>query len=140
MVVRLALRFGQRLQPVEVPAVRLDSVEIAHRRKTGLIRPRIGPGQDTSCQIVKGSHGCVGHPYLGVVIYRPRVEVHQSRNDASLCDFVKEKERECIMNAATGAQPTSPPRQASADPQWVQLQVAPRYHRRPEYVPAHGAP
>ena len=71
MVVRLGLRFGQRLQPVEVPAVRVDRVEIAHRHQTGLVRPRIGPGQDTSCQIVNGGYECVGRPYLGVMIYRP---------------------------------------------------------------------
>ena len=49
VVVRVALQFGPRLQPVEVPAVRLDSVEIAHRRQTGLIRR---------------GHGRVRHPPL----------------------------------------------------------------------------
>ena len=42
VVVRVAIQFRRRLPPVEVPAVRLDSVKIAHRRQTGLICPRIG--------------------------------------------------------------------------------------------------
>ena len=68
MVVRVTLQFRRRLQPVEVPAVRLDSVEIAHRRQTGLVRPRVGRSR---IRAVSGGHRRVGHPCLCIVIYRP---------------------------------------------------------------------
>ena len=65
VVVRVAIQFGRQLRPVEVPAVRLDSVEIAHRHQTRLVRPRIGRSR---IRDIGGSHGRVGHPCLGVVI------------------------------------------------------------------------
>ena len=68
VVFRVALQFRRRLQPVEVPTVRLDSVGIAHRHQTGLVRPRIDRSQTRA---VRGGHGRVGHRCLGVVIYRP---------------------------------------------------------------------
>ena len=68
VVVRVPLQFGRRLQPVEVPAVRLDSVEIAHSRQTGLICARISRSR---IRTVRGGHGRVGHPCFSVVIYRP---------------------------------------------------------------------
>ena len=49
-------------------AVRLDGVEIAHRRQNGLVRPRIGQSR---IRAVRGGHGRVGHLCLSVVIYRP---------------------------------------------------------------------
>ena len=49
VVVRVALKFGWRLQLVGVIAVRLDSIEIAHCRQTSLVRPN-RPEPDTSCQ------------------------------------------------------------------------------------------
>ena len=42
------------------------------------------------------------------------------------------------MNAATGAQLILLSHQVSADPQWVQLQVALLYHQRSECAPAHS--
>ena len=68
VVVRVALQFRRRLQPVEIPAVRLHSIEIAHSRQTGLVRPRIGRSR---IRAVRGSHGRVGHPCFCIVIYRP---------------------------------------------------------------------
>ena len=68
VVVRAALQFKRRLQPVEVPAIRLDSVEIAHGHQTGLVRSRI---DWSHVRAVRGGHGRVGYPCLGVVIYRP---------------------------------------------------------------------
>jgi hypothetical protein len=68
VVVRVTLQLGRRLQPVEVPAVRLNSFEIAHSRQTGLVRSRIGRSR---VRAVRGGHGRIGHSRLGVVIYRP---------------------------------------------------------------------
>ena len=80
-----------------LPAVRLDSVEIAHRRQTGLVRPRIGRSQ---IRDIGGSHGRVGHPCLGDVIR----DISPCR-DTLVEKHCKDRKKERTINAATGAQP-----------------------------------
>jgi hypothetical protein len=42
MVIRVALQLGRRLEPVEIPTIRLDGIKFTNGREARLVSPRVG--------------------------------------------------------------------------------------------------
>ena len=70
MVIRVALQLGRGLEPVEVPAIRFDRIELAYGRQACFVGTGVGRRR---VRTIRGSLWRERYLGLRVVVYSPKL-------------------------------------------------------------------
>ena len=129
VVVRIALQFGGRLEPVEVPAIRLDRLKLADGRQARFVGTGVGRRW---VRAICSGHRRVRYLCLCVMVYRPYIgeEGVIPHSNNKICGRVETPQLRRTMNAATDVRVVWSSRQVSVDPRWAPLLAGLPYHRR----------